>query len=72
MMLQQPECTETSAYIIQTPGNYAEGSMQQEVNILNSLHLTLLFTHLFCQRIALTIYMLSIWRIEWKNIHFGI
>jgi len=29
MKMEQTECSETSAYKIQTPGNYPEGNMQQ-------------------------------------------
>jgi hypothetical protein len=34
--MDQTECSETSAYKIQTPGNYPEGSIQR-------LHLTMYF-----------------------------
>jgi len=30
MKMEQTECSETSAYKIQTPGNYPEESIQQE------------------------------------------
>jgi len=31
MKMEQTECSETSAYKIQTPGNYPEGNIQQVV-----------------------------------------
>jgi len=31
MKIEQTECSETSAYKIQTPGNYPEGSIQQNI-----------------------------------------
>jgi hypothetical protein len=35
MKMEQTECSETSAYKIQTPGNYAEENIQQSVQLLN-------------------------------------
>jgi hypothetical protein len=34
MKMEQTECSETSAYKIQTPGNYPEENIQQKYNIL--------------------------------------
>jgi len=33
MKLEQAECSETSAYKIQTPGNYPEESIQDDVSV---------------------------------------
>jgi hypothetical protein len=35
MKMEQIECSETSAYKIQTPGNHPEENIQQEVDYLN-------------------------------------
>ena len=34
--MEQTECSETSAYKIQTPGNYPEGSIQQQVRCVGT------------------------------------
>jgi len=36
MKMEQTECSETTAYKIQTPGNYPEENIQQEINDLYS------------------------------------
>jgi hypothetical protein len=36
MTMEQIQCSETSAYKIQTPGNYAEENIQQEEPCFNS------------------------------------
>jgi len=41
MKIEQPECSETSAYKIQTQGNYPEESIQQEKFLLVSLQFVL-------------------------------
>jgi len=33
MKMEQTECSETSAYKIQTPGNYPEEDIQQQQNV---------------------------------------
>jgi hypothetical protein len=35
MKMEQTECSETSAYKIQTPGNYSEENIQQKKNNLH-------------------------------------
>jgi len=35
MKMQQAECSETSAYKIQAPGNYPEESIQQNIYLIN-------------------------------------
>jgi hypothetical protein len=35
--MEQIECSETSAYKIQTPGNYPEGNIQQDPNCFVAL-----------------------------------
>ena len=35
MKMEQTECSKTSAYKIQTPGNYPEGNIQQDISSLN-------------------------------------
>jgi hypothetical protein len=44
--MEQPECSETSAYKIQTPGNYPEETIQQreEYFFYSSLGVTLIAT----------------------------
>jgi len=34
MKMEQPECSETSAFKIQTPGNHPEGNIQQLQKLL--------------------------------------
>jgi len=38
MKMEQTECSETSAYKIQMPGNYPEESIQQDVHNSQSPH----------------------------------
>jgi len=35
MKMEQPECSETSAYKIQTPGNYPEENIQNSIPAYN-------------------------------------
>jgi hypothetical protein len=41
MKMEQPECSEMSAYKIQTSGNYAEENIQHGVQMLKLLHSSL-------------------------------
>ena len=41
MKMEQTECSETSAYNIQTPGNYPEESIKHGVQMLKLLHSSL-------------------------------
>jgi len=37
MKMEQKECSETSAYKLQAPGNYQEGSIQQPDNCFQNM-----------------------------------
>ena len=39
MKMEQTECTETSAYKIQTPGNHPKERIQQKDSLVNTLQL---------------------------------
>jgi len=39
MKMEQTECSETSAYKIQTPGNYPQESIQQNLNYSARIHI---------------------------------
>jgi len=43
MKMEQMECSETSAYKIQKPGNYPEESMQTEIDLSDIILIILFF-----------------------------
>jgi len=56
--MEQTECSETSAYKIQMPGNYPEESMQQKKNFLKLIILFLFLCFLnFVPRNAFDIFV---------------
>jgi hypothetical protein len=72
MKIKQTECSEMSAYKIQTPGNYPEGSIQQSscwMLLLSwkswiAFHVLQLFTNWY----PVNVY-LSTWLVLWSKIH---